>query len=320
MIPRRFAFGIFHLDPERRALSRNGQPLALTPKEFDTLQALVKAEGRLVEKENLLTQIWSDCHVGDGSLARNISVLRKTLGEHIIKTIPRHGYRLAVPVTLIPATALTERELSGESMGKNGYWRRLDYGAFAALLCGIAVVADRASVGDARIAPALANHTGDREDGEGIRFLLDSPASWRKPGGHAIDPEAYQDYLLGRFYWNKRNREGLFKSKEYFESALSRDSSYARAYAGLADAYLLLGGGYLPDIESYNKARLAAQKALELDNTLPDAYTSLAYEKFVNERDIIGADADYRRALSLDPNSANCAPLVCALPFGDEPD
>src|SRR5205823_5526641 len=120
-----------------------------------------------------------------------------------------------------------------------------------------------------------------------------------------VDAEAYQDYLLGRFYWNKRNREGLFKSVEYFQRSIERDHQYAAAYAGLADSYLVLGGGYLPDIETYGKARDAARKAIELDGTLSEAYTALAYEKFVNERDWSGADEDYQRALTLDPSNAN---------------
>jgi tetratricopeptide (TPR) repeat protein len=95
------------------------------------------------------------------------------------------------------------------------------------------------------------------------------------------------------------------KSVDLFERAIARDPGYAQAYAGLADSYLVLGGGYLPDTETYNKARAAALKGLELDNTLSDAYSSLAYEKFVNDRDMAGADEDYQRSLTLDANNAN---------------
>jgi tetratricopeptide (TPR) repeat protein len=140
---------------------------------------------------------------------------------------------------------------------------------------------------------------------EEIRLTVDASVRRRLREAHAADPEAYQDYLLGRFHWNTRNRDGLFKSVEYFQRAIARDPQYARAYAGLADSYLVLGGGYLPDIEAYNKARAAARKALELDGTLSDAYTSLAYEEFVNERDMNAADDNYQRALTLDPNNAN---------------
>src|SRR5690242_11508266 len=109
---RSFAFGVFCLNPQRRTLSRDGQPLPLTPKEFDTLLALVQAEGRVVEKEELLSQVWPDCQVGDGSLARNISVLRRVLGHDIITTVPRRGYRLSTAVSLVPQAALPPREIA----------------------------------------------------------------------------------------------------------------------------------------------------------------------------------------------------------------
>src|SRR5579863_7667167 len=94
-----FTFGPFRLSPDEATLTRDGQPLSLTPKEFDTLLALVEAQGRLVKKEELLSRVWPDSYVGDGSLARNVSVLRKALGDDVIETIPRRGYRIAIPVS-----------------------------------------------------------------------------------------------------------------------------------------------------------------------------------------------------------------------------
>src|ERR1039458_9746344 len=88
-----FTFGPFLLEVHLGIVSREGQPVALTPKEFDTLLVLVEAGGRLAPKEDLLARVWPDSYVGDGSLARNISVLRKTLGEDLIETVPRRGYR-----------------------------------------------------------------------------------------------------------------------------------------------------------------------------------------------------------------------------------
>jgi DNA-binding winged helix-turn-helix (wHTH) protein len=98
-----FVFPPYRLDPGQRSLSRDGQPVSLTPKEFDTLLVLVGAGGRVVEKDELVSRVWPDSYVGDGSLARNISVLRKALGEEVIETLPRKGYRLAVPVTSVSA-------------------------------------------------------------------------------------------------------------------------------------------------------------------------------------------------------------------------
>jgi DNA-binding winged helix-turn-helix (wHTH) protein len=108
-----FAFHQFRLDPAQRSLSRDGRLVTLTPKEFDTLLALVEAGGRVVDKEELLDCIWPDSYVGDGSLARNISVLRKVLGEEVIETHRGRGYRISLPVAVTDraADALTvERE------------------------------------------------------------------------------------------------------------------------------------------------------------------------------------------------------------------
>jgi len=93
-----FTFHPFRLDPAQRVLSRNGEPVSLTPKEFDTLLVLVQACGAVVDKEELITLVWPDSHVGDGSLARNISVLRKTLGDEVIETHRGRGYRVTLPV------------------------------------------------------------------------------------------------------------------------------------------------------------------------------------------------------------------------------
>lgn len=100
-----FAFPPFHLDPVHRLLRRDGQSIPLTPKEFDTLLVLVEAGGRLVEKEELIARVWPDSFVGDGSLARNISVLRKLLGEEVIQTHRGRGYLITLPVVGIQSSA-----------------------------------------------------------------------------------------------------------------------------------------------------------------------------------------------------------------------
>lgn len=93
-----FSFAPFRLDPSQRLMTRDGQPISLTPKEFDTLLVLVEAAGRVLDKEELISRVWPDSYVGDGSLARNISVLRKTLGEGVIQTHRGRGYRIALPI------------------------------------------------------------------------------------------------------------------------------------------------------------------------------------------------------------------------------
>ena len=114
--------------------------------------------------------------------------------------------------------------------------------------------------------------------------------------------EAFQLYLEGRFYWNKRNREGFEKAIQYFNQAIGKDSSYAVAYAGLADAYETMGSYYfLSPKESVYNAQFAARKALALDETLAEPHTTLA-SLFEDDWDWTNAEKEYRRALELNPN------------------
>lgn len=99
-----FVFSPFRMDPARRTLTRGGQSIALKPKEFDTLLTLVEEDGRVVDKDELMARVWPDCYVADGSLAKNISVLRKALGEGVIETHRGRGYRITLPVVTTPST------------------------------------------------------------------------------------------------------------------------------------------------------------------------------------------------------------------------
>ncbi len=120
--------------------------------------------------------------------------------------------------------------------------------------------------------------------------------------------EAYQLHLKGRFYWNKRTPEGLHKALEYFQQAIDRDPNFALAYSGLADTYALLGGpeagGDMPPDETLPKARAAALKALEIDDTIAEPHVSLGHVKCFYDRDWAGAEREYKRALELNPNYA----------------
>ncbi len=117
--------------------------------------------------------------------------------------------------------------------------------------------------------------------------------------------EAYQLYLKGRYYWNKRTEEGFHKAIEYFSEATEKDRNYGLAHAGLADSYILLGEyGLLPAKEAFAKAREAATKALELDDTLGEAHNALATVKADYDWDWPGAEREFRRATELNPGYA----------------
>src|SRR5262249_14051901 len=116
--------------------------------------------------------------------------------------------------------------------------------------------------------------------------------------------EAYQLYLKGRYYWNKRSDEGLKKGIEYFQRAIDKDPNYALAYAGLADSYIVeLDQNQISPEEGVAKAREAANKALELDNALAEAHASKAS---VEDYDWNwkAEEKEYKRAIELNPNYA----------------
>ena len=117
--------------------------------------------------------------------------------------------------------------------------------------------------------------------------------------------EAYQLYLQGRYFWNKRNEEGLQKAVRYFERSIKIDPKYALAWSGLADTYNLLGEfTNLSRRELYPNAKAAVEKALMLDNQLAEAHISLACLMMVNEWDWTGAYTEFRIGLELNPNYA----------------
>jgi serine/threonine-protein kinase len=119
------------------------------------------------------------------------------------------------------------------------------------------------------------------------------------------NPEAYELYLKGRFFWNKRTAADLRRSIDYFNQAIAKDPNYALAYAGLAQAWKLLpafNGGAPQDC--FPQAESAARKALALDDTLSDAHAALASLKGLNGFDYPGAIAEYERTLQLNPNDA----------------
>jgi len=123
--------------------------------------------------------------------------------------------------------------------------------------------------------------------------------------GYTQNLVAYDSYLRGRYFWNKRTVEDIKKSVEYFQQAIDKDPKYALAYAGIADSYITLGDwqGLSPK-EAFTEARKAAEKALEIDDLLAEAHNSLAYIKYIYEWDWPGAERGFKLAISLNPNYA----------------
>ena len=446
-----YEFGGFRVDPLRRVLLRDKQIVPLTPKLFDILLVLVQNSGRALDKDELMRMVWPDTVVEENNLTRNVSSLRRVLGEtpgehNYVVTVPGHGYRFVADVrelddqdtellveTHTRAEITFEEEVSTETQAEpvlhrdvvtNRRWRNIssrprNVVVALTLLAGgsilafhyvgnsggrnpkqtagsvrsIAVIPFR-SVGEISneeylrlgMADALitrlsnvkritvlptstifkyteeqqqardigrllgvdsvlegtVQRSGDRirvtvqlvsvEDGrplwadsfdekwtnifsvqdtiseriaEALTLTLTAEERGQLTKRDTADVDAYQLYLWGRYFWNKRNAEGFQKALDYFQRAASRDPNYALAYAGMADCYNLLSSYYiLPQRETYPKAKAAAIKALGLDNSLAEAHTSLAYVKLNFDWDWPGAELEYKRALELNANYA----------------
>jgi len=415
---RLFEFGPYRLDADDRLLYRDSTLLPLPPKAIDTLLVLVSNHDRVVEKEELLKAVWPDTFVEEGGLARNISVLRKVLGDdsseaRYIETIPKRGYRFASPVTEVAPNIATGSRASVEPAvaGRRKLRVRL-LAAGAAVLCALLlVVAFRGrlgflphghsrKVGSIAVLPArnLANdpsqdyfgagiteeiktkltkirdlrviavpvgrparefleaqhvdavlevtvlrdgdrvrttaQLGDARSGElfwaehydrpvadtlalqteiaaaiarEIRSQLSPEEATLLSRSHPVGSEAFNLYLQGRYAWNRRTEEGLKRAIGYFEQCARADSRFPLAYAGLADAYALLGSnGYdaIPPARAMPLAREAANKALALDPTLAEARTTLGYIALAYDWDLNVAGIHFRAALDLNPNYA----------------
>jgi DNA-binding winged helix-turn-helix (wHTH) protein/TolB-like protein/tetratricopeptide (TPR) repeat protein len=451
-----YQFDAFELDPVRRVLLREDKPIALKPKVFETLLVLVRNSGRVMDKDQLMQQVWPDTVVEEVNLAHNISVLRKALGQkadenRFIITVPGRGYGFVAEVKeiqrnatvseyevtrsrLVVEEATDEPEMSdalptyadgagarllpAKKPKSNGAQtlprRRLIFSAalvaVAAIALGLLIYRSRPSqprplaritsiavlpfkplvaenrdeslelgMADTLIArlsnireisvrpiSAVRRYAGLEQDavaagreqrvdavidgqiqksGEKIRvtvrlvrvadgvpmwtnqfdenmsdiFRVQDSISERVTGvlalkltgeekerlarNHTDNTEAYQLYLKGRYFWNKRTGDAIKTGIDYFSQAVEADPDYALAYAGLAEAYVLLANysDSTPQ-EAYSKARAATTKALKLNDRLAETHTALAYIKAGYDWDFAGAEREYQRALELNPN------------------
>jgi TolB-like protein/DNA-binding winged helix-turn-helix (wHTH) protein/Flp pilus assembly protein TadD len=126
-------------------------------------------------------------------------------------------------------------------------------------------------------------------------------------GSKTINPEAYEAYLKGRYFWNKRTGDGLRTAIEHFNHAIEIDPTYAEAYSGLADAYAVSGDWkyrVLPSQEAFTRAKAAAAKALTFDDTLGEAHASLAFALDLYGWDWEAAEAEYKKAIKFNPGYA----------------
>ena len=420
-----YEFGPFRLDTHERILLRDGKRIPLKPKVYDTLLVLIRNSGRVLEKQELMKEVWPNTFVEENNLTGNIFALRRAFGEYeYIETIPRRGYRFTAEIKELKVEAPPAPDLANSNLfsplreQRTGLWRTMLVPGLIALTA-LAVVAgvilyrrvpraeeaatNSSAVKSIAVLPfkPLGEQSGDEilslgmadalitrlsnlqqlvvrpsssvlryaaadqdpleagrqqkvdavldgtiqrtaervrvtvqllkvQDGKQLWadkfdeeftdiFALQDVISERVTTALAVqltgseqkrltkryteNAEAYQLYLKGRYFWNKRTAESLHKGIEYFTDAIAKDSQYALAHAGLADSYIILGNfGLLPPNEAYPKAKLAAEEALKFDPDLVEAQVSLAFVKSLFERDWPGAEAAFKRAIELNPN------------------
>lgn len=426
--PRRcvYKFGPFSIDESERQLLREGTPVSLTIKAFDTLLLLVQRNSHLVERSEIIQAIWPDSFVEEGNLSVTIHMLRKALGDDgneckYIETVAKRGYRFvgdaheavapqpqspgmivdtsvslpglarrltssariilgSILLTLLAMTALFS---VGRAWKHGGTAVKIDSLAvlpfrtwnadvtqdYFRLGLADAIITKLASTGQIIVRPTsavlkYANSPSDllaagreqrvdailagnienlpdrvranaqllrvsdgtllwagtfEESSQQIFALEDEVAdqvaqslSIRLPNRTNIRParrdkdsKAYQLYLEGRYFWNKRTEEGLRRSIEYFQQAITEDALYAPAYAGLADSYVLLDSyGVEPASQAYPLAKATALKALQLDDSLAEAHASLGMVYFYYEWNWSEAAREFKRAIALNPNYA----------------
>ncbi|HEU4391482.1 MAG TPA: tetratricopeptide repeat protein [Blastocatellia bacterium] len=431
-------------------LLRNGEPVPLPPKVYDTLLALVENDGHIIEKKELMKAVWPDTFVEEANLTVNISMLRKALGEGVsedqyIETVPRRGYRFVSIVTRVNKEGAdffaeergntsavieekggveAEAERSGEGerpsspTGSSATLPRSRSFSLAvglsALLVGLSVIVyyawtERAQhglkvrsiavlpfkplVAESRDEPlemgmcdalitrlgglnqlvvrptssvVMYNKSGQdplatgrelgvdalldgyvQRSGDKIRVtaqllsVADGKHLWsgqfnenftdifaiedsisrqmvealllkltgeeqdRVTKHYTEDTEAYQLYLKGRYFQDKKTPEGWKKSIDYFQQAIEKDPKYSLAFAGLADSYagLSIRADMHPQ-DSAKKERAAAMHALQLDDTIAEAHASRARVIYRYDWDWAGAESEFKRAFELSPNNS----------------
>jgi len=424
---RLYSFGEFRVDAAKRLLFMGERRIAVPPKVFDTLLALVENSGRVVEKDELMRLVWPDTVVEENNLNQAISVLRKALGENpaehrYIVTVPGCGYRFVAPVNGSLGLERTLGELqadqpnaSANKLGRRSLAlyvlpgililaaasatyltvrrHRLANGSDVSDIRSVAVlpmdnlshnaaedyfadgmtdelitelgqiaalrVISRTSVmqyrGTHKALPQIArelnvdavvegsvlrsgdrvritaqlirapvdkhvwahSYEGDLRDvlalqesvakdiAEQIRAQLAPQEQAKLYKARSVNPAAYDAYLRGQYFADKRTADALTKAMEYFEEAIRDDPNWAPGYAGLADAYGVISEyKSVSARESHAKAKAAARRALELDDSLAAAHTELANVAALDDFDWSGAEQEFQRALELSPGNA----------------
>ncbi len=149
----------------------------------------------------------------------------------------------------------------------------------------------------------LLEKTAAQDIAAGIQTQATEPtANSRSLNGRTVQPDAYEAYLKGRYFWNQRSEAGLKKSIEYFQEAIAKDPTFAAAYAGLAGTYSILGSDVMPAKVARSKAREAAAKALELDPESAEGHAAMGMVAFYYDWNWNQAEQEFRHAIQVNPS------------------
>jgi DNA-binding winged helix-turn-helix (wHTH) protein/tetratricopeptide (TPR) repeat protein len=282
-------FGPFTLDARTRLLSQNGVPVALGPMVIETLGVLVEHAGELVTKDELMQRLWPDRCVEEGNLTQNVYRLRRVLSAAglpgAIETMACRGYRFVAAVEivgtsrLVPIDALPQEQHPHAAIGAR---RPLQHWALRASI---------AVLGFALLAAGMSRP---------------SPV----PAFARLSPESQRIYKLGRYHLNLRSDSAhVEQSVRSFREVVRRDPSNPLGYSGLADAYLATFDGACDSTPSACRRIVAlasesARKAVAADPRSAEAHTSLAMALNELAHDDARSDAEFERAIALDPSYA----------------
>ena len=367
-----YSFGPYRFDAKGRMLFRGARDLALPPKAADTLHLLLTHAGAVVEKSQLLDAVWPKVVVGEGSLTRTISILRKALGGEdasraYIATVSKRGYRFVAPLDRrADDTADARAMLLVLPFESSSAARPYDYfndGLTEEMIAQLArlnpdqlgVIARTTSMmfkGSRQRVSTIGRELGVhyvlegtvRRSRDRVRIaarliqVSDETQVWaesyeRKPGDvlrlqcevaaaianeikvklapaaqraetREMPAEAFESLLKGRHFLNLRTERAMRSSLTHFETTLHHCPDCAGAYAGIAEANVMLAcRGMVPAKETFRQSAAAARKALELDPAHGDAQGSLAHVR-LHDWDWLGLDEQFRRAMDLAPSQA----------------
>jgi DNA-binding winged helix-turn-helix (wHTH) protein/Tfp pilus assembly protein PilF len=298
-----FEFGGFVLDVHGRRLIKvaSGEPIALTAKVFDTLLHLIEHRGAVQSKEMLLRAIWPELVVEENNLTQNISTLRQALGEtpsenKYIATVARRGYQFVAAVTERAGAALPAAPAASPSVAPPPSSTAVPVGTPARPVP--PVVRYRRSIWLGTAALAMLLSAG--------AFLVPRHGAGANPLSSVVggtrDSAAYLLYSNGRFALGQLNEPSMKQAIGYFEQAIASDPQFALAHARLAECYVNMGiFGMRSPAETFPRARDSVLQALQIEPRLAVAYASLGHIKLQYDRDWDGAEADFNRAIELDP-------------------